>query len=257
MTEQIEIEKYDVVYYAPEHSEKAKALVKHMSEDEAKERSITGLVPARRIMSVATQCFIPNLQPGNRKGKIKGKAIWAGRFGSNALDVKNPERHLDLKELEPGLIVGNYKPGLFETEEFIKAAEKDRIRLAANRANKLDIAEYDEDCYDCTLTYVIEEQARLCALMFGVKEKKLDGEMMKDIIQRLRLRCNAGDVNAMVLIDTWSKMNELPQDTTPDEILDDYELRAGMAASRKSVQGIWNDKTWANLPKNLQRSAHR
>lgn len=237
------MELFDVVFYTPEHKKEAYTLLRTMSVEQARDRSVHGTTPPHRLVRLRWHVALPEVEKGNRKKAVDCRAVVAAYHGAGAIDFSNPHDQLELKEIKPGLVVGNFQDGLFERPEFVTEIAKSKARLENTRQQVADLKDHDEIAESKTLAYIIDQQARAMALMFGVKEKKLDGELIKDIVQRLFLRAQNGDPSAAVLLHTWQGMNDLPPEVTPDEILDDVELRAGMALSQ--TKDIWSGRVWS------------
>jgi len=119
---------YDVVFFTGEHHQKANALIKHLPPEEL----------ARRNMNlgvhVKTEMPIPK-DDGTRSGLI-GNVYVTRHYGAmafcNRIDAIDKETRAPipltgvmLQQLEPGLVVGNFKPETFERPEYVDAKRQE------------------------------------------------------------------------------------------------------------------------------------
>jgi hypothetical protein len=227
---------YDVVYYTAENRKEAESLLRRLTDDEAKEINST---PLRAVVFKPCQ-MLPTVNPGNVTQRVMGKAQMRNLWGHSVINMDSPKEFFELQELKPGLVGGNFLPGVFDRPSIQKqiVIEKAQAKRVAERTEVyLDIEEKASDCsYQVGLT-AAQWLRRICGL-------KIDNDKSQRLLEQIALHAQAGHPLACTLLKTCQDIALVAaEESKPkfdEAMLNDVELRAGMAVS--AVQGA----SWKN-----------
>lgn len=215
-------ERYDVVYFTPEHKAEARGLVRRIPDEERIARFGESALAIRVVEGV------PMPGPDRKRSGLVGTVYIHARLGTLAFQPDNIKDLDLLVELKPGLVVGNIRESAFETAEYVAAIEHERHLWQARESKRAAREAALEEARAQETAKLIASDAVAIARLAGVKEEKLTEKRLRQIVANI---AESDATIAALLRSRWEQAAAAPVNPVPEEIADDPQARAAHAMS--------------------------
>jgi len=227
---------YDVVFYTPDRHARANELIKRAPEEERAER--------RKKLGVSVRMGVPIPKTDGTKSGMSGNLYINGTYGARAFNHERPADDAVLEELEPGLVVGMFRPGTLEKPLYALEARGERAEVEAMKAADIRNAESDAQerlAYAGRLVHAdlraiveigrprlkLNWLQRIAAKVFRLPAyAKMNEKLIRKLSNRAYQFAEAGDDFSMSLIRRWADALEYGEPLEPSNLPEDPELHA-------------------------------
>lgn len=217
---------YDVVFYTDEHKPRVLELLNRLPPEEARERGKPNGIALKGPWS------IPN-EDGTPSGLTGRVALTAYVGISEApFEVQKLPPMLTLEKLADGLVVGNWRPEIWERNDIkpllLPILEQEKRQNAIWEAQKAQLEEQFQAERMAKMIKVARKDVRVLARIAGVK--KPSKRAQKRMAQRIGERAESGCEFCGMLVGRWQAIVQPPQEE-PRKFtsIEDFEQEAARA----------------------------